>query len=109
MKTKEQLAEEYVIDLHGKSLTQYDKHDRRLSHRGFVFGYSAAQLESEKREAVLLEAIEDSKETLKTVIDVVCDWSLEQERIGNKAICLSALNKISEALAKYNELKTKGE
>lgn len=49
---------------------------------------------------LLKDALEQTIEVLKAVTEEGNDWSLEQERIGNKAICLPLLRNIEEALEK---------
>lgn len=51
----------------------------------------------------LVEALEDSRETLDAVISVEHNWSLEQERLGNKAICLTAIAESDKALQKLRK------
>lgn len=63
-----------------------------------VIEYSAFErLKSENEK--LRKALENSLSTMEAVIEVNEDWSLAQERIGNKGICIPAIRKAREALA----------
>lgn len=57
----------------------------------------------DERIKLLDEVLEDSHATFLAVIDGQENLTLEQERIGNKGICIPAMRKIDQALASARE------
>jgi len=76
---------------------EYTIHAEIAEH--FEAGFLAAHALLESREKKLVEALRRSQETLEAVIEGTEQWTLEQERLGNKGICIPAINRIKETLA----------
>ena len=53
----------------------------------------------------MAEALDRSKETLIAVIETDNNWTLDQERIGNIAICTPLIKRITDLFESYQAFK----
>jgi|WetSurMetagenome_2_1015567.scaffolds.fasta_scaffold1200982_1 hypothetical protein len=82
-----------------------DNYKKRLDYETYCIGYTAAITDLQNEFYKLVEELEAAKSTLAAVIDDVnCGFTtIEQERIGNKAIIIPRIEDINNAIESFKK------